>query len=58
MTPDGPVVLPSTVTITESEGTVERDLVSQAEQEDMEALLGTYVPSLTLLQYIFVCMTF
>ena len=54
VTPDGPVVLPSTVTITESEGTVERDLVSQAEQEDMEALLGTYVPSLTLLQYIFV----
>lgn len=23
--------------------TVERDLVSQAEEEDMEALLGTYV---------------
>ncbi|XP_078170955.1 exocyst complex component SEC3A-like [Carex rostrata] len=43
VTPDGPVVLPSTVTITESEGTVERDLVSQAEQEDMEALLGTYL---------------
>lgn len=52
VTPDGPVVLPSTVTEIESEGTVERDLVSQAEQEDMEALLGTYVPSLTLLQYI------
>lgn len=49
VTPDGPVVLPSSVTEIELEGTVERDLVSQAEQEDMEALLGTYEPSLTLL---------
>lgn len=29
--------------------TVERELVSQAEEEDMEALLGTYVTSFPLL---------
>lgn len=31
-----------------SQVTVERDLVSQAEEEDMEALLGTYVTRLCL----------
>jgi hypothetical protein len=58
VTPDGPVVLPSAVTEIESEGTVERDLVSQAEEEDMEALLGTYVLSFSLLLFIFVHMAF
>jgi exocyst complex component 1 len=53
VSPDGPVVLPSAVTEIESEGTVERDLVSQAEEEDMEALLGTYV-----LFFIFYCLFF
>ncbi|KAJ4764162.1 Exocyst complex component SEC3A [Rhynchospora pubera] len=45
VTPDGhgPVLLPDTVTEIESEGTIERDLVFQAEEEDMEALLGTYL---------------
>ncbi|KAF8377471.1 hypothetical protein HHK36_030849 [Tetracentron sinense] len=38
---DGPVV--STVTENDLKVTVEKDLVSQAEEEDMEALLGTYV---------------
>ncbi|KAF6166562.1 hypothetical protein GIB67_005424 [Kingdonia uniflora] len=38
---DGPVV--SVVTENDLKVTVERDLVSQAEEEDMEALLGTYV---------------
>ncbi|KAJ0961071.1 hypothetical protein J5N97_000972 [Dioscorea zingiberensis] len=40
-TRDGPVV--SVMTPTDSKVTVENDLVSQAEEEDMEALLGTYV---------------
>ncbi|XP_010906918.1 exocyst complex component SEC3A [Elaeis guineensis] len=40
-TQDGPVA--SLVTQNDSQVTVERDLVSQAEEEDMEALLGTYV---------------
>jgi hypothetical protein len=53
VSPDGPVVLPSAVTEIESEGTVERDLVSQAEEEDMEALLGTYVLFFYLLLFIF-----
>ncbi|PIA55572.1 hypothetical protein AQUCO_00700107v1 [Aquilegia coerulea] len=38
---DGP--LASVVTESDSKVTVEKDLVSQAEEEDMEALLGTYV---------------
>ncbi|OVA05191.1 Exocyst complex [Macleaya cordata] len=38
---DGPVA--SIVTEDDLKVTVERDLVSQAEEEDMEALLGTYV---------------
>ena len=38
---DGPVV--ATVTESDLKVTVERELVSQAEEEDMEALLGTYV---------------
>ncbi|ONK74607.1 uncharacterized protein A4U43_C03F8230 [Asparagus officinalis] len=38
---DGPVA--SVLTQSDSKVTVERDLVSQAEEEDMEALLGTYV---------------
>ncbi|KAH9624976.1 hypothetical protein KSS87_013995 [Heliosperma pusillum] len=38
---DGPV--PTTTTETDLKVTVEKDLVSQAEEEDMEALLGTYV---------------
>ncbi|KAF5198843.1 Exocyst complex component sec3a [Thalictrum thalictroides] len=38
---DGPIA--SVVTENDSKVTVEKDLVSQAEEEDMEALLGTYV---------------
>ncbi|PKU68373.1 Exocyst complex component SEC3A [Dendrobium catenatum] len=38
---DGPVA--SVITQRDSQVTVERELVSQAEEEDMEALLGTYV---------------
>ncbi|XP_024027764.1 exocyst complex component SEC3A [Morus notabilis] len=38
---DGPVA--ATVTESDLKVTVEKDLVSQAEEEDMEALLGTYV---------------
>ncbi|XP_022772458.1 exocyst complex component SEC3A-like isoform X3 [Durio zibethinus] len=38
---DGPVA--TTVTESDLKVTVEKDLVSQAEEEDMEALLGTYV---------------
>lgn len=38
---DGPVV--DTVTESDLKVTVEKELVSQAEEEDMEALLGTYV---------------
>ncbi|KAK8957942.1 Exocyst complex component SEC3A [Platanthera zijinensis] len=38
---DGPVAY--VMTQTESQVTVERELVSQAEEEDMEALLGTYL---------------
>uniref|UniRef100_A0A2P2MSA0 Exocyst complex component SEC3A isoform X2 n=1 Tax=Rhizophora mucronata TaxID=61149 RepID=A0A2P2MSA0_RHIMU len=38
---DGPVV--ATVTESDMKVTVEKELVSQAEEEDMEALLGTYV---------------
>lgn len=38
---DGPVA--TTVTESDLKVTVERELVSQAEEEDMEALLGTYV---------------
>lgn len=38
---DDPVA--SVLTQTDSKVTVEKDLVSQAEEEDMEALLGTYV---------------
>ncbi|KAH9692770.1 exocyst complex component SEC3A [Citrus sinensis] len=38
---DGPVA--ATVTESDLKVTVERELVSQAEEEDMEALLGTYV---------------
>ncbi|KAL1144657.1 hypothetical protein V6Z11_A11G246400 [Gossypium hirsutum] len=38
---DGPV--PSTVIEGDLDVTVEKELVSQAEEEDMEALLGTYV---------------
>ncbi|KAJ7966691.1 exocyst complex component sec3A [Quillaja saponaria] len=38
---DGPVA--STVTESDLNVTVEKELVSQAEEEDMEALLGTYV---------------
>lgn len=53
ITPDGPVELPSAVTEIKSEGTVERDLVSQAEEEDMEALLGTYAFFLSLFYYLF-----
>nr|CAD1837291.1 unnamed protein product [Ananas comosus var. bracteatus] len=40
-TKDGPAT--SVMTENDSQVTVERDLVSQAEEEDMEALLGTYV---------------
>ncbi|ERN17644.1 hypothetical protein AMTR_s00059p00178020 [Amborella trichopoda] len=40
-TPDGPAA--SVMTQNDLRVTVERDLVSQAEEEDMEALLGTYV---------------
>ena len=43
---DGPVA--SVLTQSDSKVTVERDLVSQAEEEDMEALLGTSVLSLLL----------
>lgn len=39
--PDGPVQ--ATVSENDARVTVERELVSQAEEEDMEALLGTYV---------------
>uniref|UniRef100_A0A2P2MS98 Exocyst complex component SEC3A n=1 Tax=Rhizophora mucronata TaxID=61149 RepID=A0A2P2MS98_RHIMU len=39
--PDGPVA--ATVTESDLKVTVEKELVSQAEEEDMEALLGTYV---------------
>lgn len=35
------------MTENDSQITVERDLVSQAEEEDMEALLGTYASFLT-----------
>lgn len=45
---DGP--LPAVAEEGEMTVTVERELVSQAEEEDMEALLGTYVTSFTLLQ--------
>ncbi|KAL9247087.1 hypothetical protein vseg_020555 [Gypsophila vaccaria] len=38
---DGPI--PTTVTEKDLKVTVEKELVSQAEEEDMEALLGTYV---------------
>ncbi|XP_059637425.1 exocyst complex component SEC3A-like [Cornus florida] len=38
---DGPVV--ATMTESDLKVTVEKELVSQAEEEDMEALLGTYV---------------
>ncbi|XP_030483722.2 exocyst complex component SEC3A [Cannabis sativa] len=38
---DGPV--PATVTESDLKVTVEKELVSQVEEEDMEALLGTYV---------------
>ncbi|XP_059633811.1 exocyst complex component SEC3A [Cornus florida] len=38
---DGPVA--ATVTESDMKVTVEKELVSQAEEEDMEALLGTYV---------------
>lgn len=31
---------------------VERELVSKAEEEDMEALLGTYVSSLTFFVFL------
>ncbi|WMV57024.1 hypothetical protein MTR67_050409 [Solanum verrucosum] len=44
---DGPVS--AAVEEREMKVTVERELVSQAEEEDMEALLGTYVTSLPLL---------
>lgn len=37
---DGPV--PTTMAEKDLKVTVEKDLVSQAEEEDMEALLGTY----------------
>lgn len=40
---NGPV--PSVAEEGEMTVTVERDLVSQAEEEDMESLLGTYVTS-------------
>ena len=40
-TEDGPD--DSGITESDSTVTVEKDLVSQAEEEDMEALLGTYV---------------
>lgn len=43
---DGPVA--ATVTESDLKVTVERELVSQAEEEDMEALLGTYVLFLAL----------
>lgn len=39
--PDGPVV--ATVTESDLKVTVEKELVSQVEEEDIEALLGTYV---------------
>lgn len=38
---EGPVA--ATVTESDLKVTVEKELVSQAEEEDMEALLGTYV---------------
>lgn len=38
---DGPVA--AAVTESDLKVTVEKELVSQAEEEDMEALLGTYV---------------
>lgn len=38
---DGPVM--AAVTEGDTKVTVERELVSQVEEEDMEALLGTYV---------------
>lgn len=41
ITEDGPAI--SIMTQSDLKVTVERDLVSQAEEEDMEALLGTYV---------------
>lgn len=37
------VPVPTTVTERDLKVNVERELVSQAEEEDMEALLGTYV---------------
>lgn len=40
---DGPAA--SVMTQRDLKVTVEKDLVSQAEEEDMEALLGTYVLS-------------
>lgn len=39
--PDGPVV--AAVTESDLKVTVEKELVSQVEEEDIEALLGTYV---------------
>lgn len=43
---DGPVM--TSVAERDMKVTVERDLVSQVEEEDMEALLGTYVLQLEL----------
>ncbi|KAJ4831775.1 Exocyst complex component S3A, partial [Turnera subulata] len=39
--PDGPIA--NSVTVSDLKVTFEKELVSQAEEEDMEALLGTYV---------------
>ncbi|GKV18484.1 hypothetical protein SLEP1_g28855 [Rubroshorea leprosula] len=40
---DGPVHVATAVTGSDLKVSVEKELVSQAEKEDMEALLGTYV---------------
>ncbi|GLT58088.1 hypothetical protein SLA2020_310100 [Shorea laevis] len=42
-TQDGPVHVATAVTGSDLKVSVEKELVSQAEEEDMEALLGTYV---------------
>lgn len=51
-TQDGPAT--SVMTQNDMKVTVEKDLVSQAEEEDMEALLGTYVLFSIFLVFIFV----
>lgn len=50
---DGPQTEEAAVEDIDMKVTVERELVSQAEEEDMEALLGTYVVFLSVLSFMF-----